>query len=270
MFSSFSDFAEGFLLLFDFGEAEAEVGRPGGGIGIDQAVVGPEVIAECTLSTGPFRYKPGLPAKQRQQLATLAKFYSPDMLLNVLLPLIEPKCEPVITAQLDTSLSLRALDYLVTNYAKKYRPVYKVVPKGKTYEMSFNLYNEYHSWLNNYGRRTFDTFRRRQRVYFRVDVSSDYYFATTAGQLYFVYFAYLYSVLDYARAHIRDIETDMATATKEHLKAKAQAQLRDGVKRRRQLSQTPNVPCFVYDMRLQQVCDPDQAPTSSVIPSATS
>lgn len=97
-------------------------------------------------------------------------------------------------------VSLRLLDYLVTNYAKKKNIVYPVGPK------SFNVFVEYKSQLKAYSKRWFDPFCRRERIHFEDIVS-------TVGQLNFMRWAMTHGVIDYAMGHIEDIEADMNQTT---------------------------------------------------------
>ena len=97
-------------------------------------------------------------------------------------------------------LSLRVLDWLVTNYAKKHNIVYMVRVGDR--DVAMNLFLEYKSQLKAYSKRFFDPFCRRGRVCHR-DVQ------TTCGQLNFFRWAIQYGVLGYAREHHDDIEQDM-------------------------------------------------------------
>jgi hypothetical protein len=99
-----------------------------------------------------------------------------------------------------SSVSLRLLDYLVTNYAKKKNIVYPVGPK------SFNVFVEYKSQLKAYSKRWFDPFCRRERINFEDIVS-------TVGQLNFMRWAMTHGVIDYATQHVEDIEADMNQTT---------------------------------------------------------
>ncbi len=99
-----------------------------------------------------------------------------------------------------TRISLRVLDWLVTNYAKKRNIVYQTSVKGR--EVTFNMFLEYKSQLKAYSKRHFDPFSRRERVCFR-GVN------TTCGQLNFFKWAMQYGVLDYAQRHHDEIEQDM-------------------------------------------------------------
>lgn len=99
-----------------------------------------------------------------------------------------------------THMSLRVLDWLVTNYAKKRNIVY--VTKVGDRDVTFNMFLEYKSQLKAYSKRYFDPFCRRGRVNHRG-------VETTCGQLNFFRWAFQYGVLKYARQHHDAIEADM-------------------------------------------------------------
>jgi hypothetical protein len=104
------------------------------------------------------------------------------------------------------NMSLRVLDFLVTNYAKKRNVVY-LVRVGKAGHEAFNIYPQYESQLKAYNKIFFDPFARKHKVLFRgLD--------STCGQLNFFKWAITNGVLDYAREHKAAIEADMLQSTK--------------------------------------------------------
>lgn len=99
-----------------------------------------------------------------------------------------------------TRMSLRVLDWLVTNYSKKKNIVYPIKLGGE--DTAFNLFMMYKSQLKAYSKRFFDPFCRRGRV-------SHNGLETTCGQLNFFRWAIQYKVLEYARDNHDEIEQDM-------------------------------------------------------------
>lgn len=97
-------------------------------------------------------------------------------------------------------VSLRVLDWLVTNYSKKNNIVYTATVDGCT--VAFNMFLEYKCQLKAYSKRHFDMFCRRERIEFRG-------LRTTVGQLNFFKWAIASGVLAYARQHHDAIEGDM-------------------------------------------------------------
>lgn len=188
---------------------------------------------------GIFSWEGILDTKQWNRLQYIAAYYTEDTLGKMLIPIIsrddahpQPRSQPVddhdVSADTPVSqsvpdpdpapspnisqnkLSLRALDWLVTNYSKKMPIVYKATPP-KLPPVLVNVHNEYKNWLHTHKRRNFDMFRRRKRIFFTFKGEEH---RTTVGQLNFFYWASRYGVLAYARTHIDDIESDHAMSTK--------------------------------------------------------
>jgi len=109
--------------------------------------------------------------------------------------------------------SLRMLDWLVTNYAK--RRALRVAAHGGR---AVHVHEAYRAALAQYRRRDFDPFRRTVRRYGGGDPIEMHVTAalaggdalqTTLGQLNFLEWAHRTGVLSYARQHAEDIERDM-------------------------------------------------------------
>lgn len=99
----------------------------------------------------------------------------------------------------DSKLSLRLIDWFVTNYAKKYNISYMT----KTNKHVI-VYLAYKSHLKAYSKKMFDPFCRWKRIKFH-DCE------TTVGQLNFFEWAIQDEVLDYIEKHHADIQADMET-----------------------------------------------------------
>ena len=131
-----------------------------------------------------------------------------------------------------TKLSLRIIDWFVTNYTKKnniiiYNKKKKLVtgtnksPKNTTktkkskYEYvdeQFNIYLNYKGQLKAYSKKNFDPFCRRERINFTY--ASDKSILTTVGQLNFFKWAIENNVLEYIKDQLDVIEKDMNTNIK--------------------------------------------------------
>ena len=186
---------------------------------------------------GQFQYNPlQLDAKQVCLLRSLSAFFTSEKIETLLIPIITQSDQ----------LSLRVLDWLVTNYAKKHSVVYSYTHESGTKAL-LNVYSDYKCWLRNYRRKDFDPFRRRYRILFTSKAGTEY--ETTVGQLNFIYWAHTYGVLAYARAHLETIENDM-NASLSKVKQQKEQDRRAGHKRKRhELSQLPATRCFVYKNR---------------------
>jgi len=130
-------------------------------------------------------------------LESLRRFYAVPAHLRVLTDVLRNK----------TTISLRTLDWLCTNYAKKKNIVY-VLPSGKT----VNVHLEYKSCLKAFSKKSFDPFQRRDRI--TVTDADGHQMTSTAGQLNFFRFAINTGVIQYALDHATEIEADMLHAIK--------------------------------------------------------
>ena len=139
----------------------------------------------------------------------LLSFYKDTKNLDILLPIILQK----------TRLSLRSLDWFVTNYCKKYNISYL---NGETMYFPFKSYK---SQLKAYSKKFCDPFCRRDRIVFDYGsntihnynnevIKLNEYIITTIGQLNFFRFAIQNGIIDYAINNITDIENDMNNTLK--------------------------------------------------------
>ena len=117
-----------------------------------------------------------------------------------------------------TGVSLRSIDWFITNYSKKkniYYQVYKDVngiptmdEKGHTFDSNINVHQSYKAQLKSYSKKTFDPFCRRDRILF---VVGDMELETTIGQLNFFRWALKNCIISYIKTNKDTIETDMNT-----------------------------------------------------------
>jgi hypothetical protein len=144
----------------------------------------------------------------------LIDFYKTKENLDVLLPIILQQ----------TRLSLRSLDWFVTNYCKKNNINY--ILKNGNEELSYFPFKSYKSQLKAYSKKFCDPFCRRERVIFdyqnniildfkqNVKLSHKEYVITTIGQLNFFKFAIQNDIIKYAIENITEIENDMNNTLK--------------------------------------------------------
>ena len=146
-------------------------------------------------------------SKQALLIIPITKFFSNRHMLN-----------KIITILKGESISLRLIDWFVTNYCKKFNILYnkydfKEEQKDKTKEelQSFDnfiiVHNNYKGQLKNYSKRNFDPFCRRNRIRFYYEDNK--YFITTVGQLNFFKWALENHIIDYISKHIKEIDIDM-------------------------------------------------------------
>jgi hypothetical protein len=153
----------------------------------------------------------------------LLDFYKDQSNLKILLPIILQQ----------TRLSLRSLDWFVTNYSKKYNTNYILLRNGEN--ISYFPFKSYKSQLKAYSKKFCDPFCRRERVIFDyqlmdiIDFKSDIkmphkdYIITTIGQLNFFRFAIQDNIINYAINYIEDIENDMNSTLKNRESEKTQS-----------------------------------------------
>ena len=145
----------------------------------------------------------------------LLEFYSIKSNLDIFLPIILQQ----------TRLSLRSLDWFVTNYSKKHNTNYLLEKNDQV--ISFFPFKSYKSQLKAYSKKYCDPFCRRERVIFdyqlntivnfkqSIKMNHKNYIITTIGQLNFFKFAITSNIIDYAIEHINDIEHDMNSTLKQ-------------------------------------------------------
>jgi hypothetical protein len=126
----------------------------------------------------------------------------------------------------NTKLSLRIIDWFVTNYSKKNFIVIhnkkkqierfnsgKISPRTKKkledkYE-EFNVHLNYKSQLKSFQKKQFDPFCRRERINYYYQPNTNKFIVTTVGQLNFFKWAIENNILKYIRDNINIIEKDM-------------------------------------------------------------
>lgn len=150
--------------------------------------------------------------KQSLLMIPLTKFFCQKRNIDILLNILEGK----------SKLSLRLIDWFVTNYSKKFNVVYNKnnydssKQKLKSEDYSFNdffiVFNDYKSQLKEVSKKHFDPFCRRQRIHFYY--TKEKFILTTVGQLNFFKWAIENNILKYIEENIKDIEYDMNSNTK--------------------------------------------------------
>lgn len=115
------------------------------------------------------------------------------------------KILPIISG--NSLLSIRVLDWFVTNYAKKYNVIYKL-DNGEY----FNVYIDYKSQLKGYKKKMFDPFCRKKRIPFYYEDNKC--IITTIGQLNFFRWAIENDILTFVIDNLNKINDDMIMHSK--------------------------------------------------------
>jgi len=137
-----------------------------------------------------------------------------------------------------SKMSLRIIDWFITNYTKKFNIIYyipkkkrsvkrRMSPKNNYFESSpleqasslerFIVYLRYRSQLKSYNKANFDPFCRNDRITGWGEKGD---IVTTIGQLNFFRWAIENRVLEYINNNLEDIEKDMNMNIKKNLKKK--------------------------------------------------
>ena len=138
-------------------------------------------------------------------LVALSRFYSVKSNMTGVLPYISGETPNV---------SLRLIDWFVTNYSKKHNVVLAHEHANHTV-VHFNVYLNYRSQLKAYSKQQFDPFRRRDRILFHYSAGCAAV-ETTVGQLNFFRWMLQNKLLDYIDRNAAEIEADMVGSQRLH------------------------------------------------------
>lgn len=144
------------------------------------------IVLEST-SMGSDTRKRKIPCRRELLVLSLQRFYSSRPDLHSLVPILKGEGD----------LSLRLIDWFVTNYAKKHHVSYVLN------NQEFIVYLNYKSQLKAFSKKLFDPFCRRERILFQCGDLEP--FETTVGQLNFFRWAFEKDVLGYVRNNLADI-----------------------------------------------------------------
>ena len=167
-------------------------------------------------------------SKQALLIIPITKYFSNKKTLKKLITILKGE-----------SISLRLIDWFVTNYCKKFNVLYNLndfkdkdqviienpeqtptqtstqtpselttqQKKDQSFDNFIIVHNNYKGQLKAYSKKNFDPFCRRNRIRFYYDENK--YFITTVGQLNFFKWALENYIINYIKGHIKDIENDM-------------------------------------------------------------
>jgi hypothetical protein len=128
--------------------------------------------------------------KQHLLLTKLQEYYDLNNNINNIIPILDGS----------SNISLRIIDWFVTNYSKKNNISYLVN------KYQFTVYLSYKSQLKAFSKKQFDPFCRRERINFKYKKIQ---INTTVGQLNFFKWALENNILNYIKEHLKEIELDM-------------------------------------------------------------
>ena len=128
-----------------------------------------------------------IPCRRELLIVSLQRFYNSQTDLE----------KQIAILQGNGDISLRLIDWFVTNYAKKHHISYMLE------NQEFIVYLNYKSQLKAFSKKLFDPFCRRERIQFQC--GNQPAFITTVGQLNFFRWAFEKQILEYIRAHHDEI-----------------------------------------------------------------
>ena len=158
-------------------------------------------------------------SKQDIIMQSLQQFFKVPQNLGKMLPILNKTA----------NISLRVLDWFVTNYAKNHNVEYIIKKSSRTNasfrkkkDKDFNVYLDYKQQLKAYSKQQFDPFCRKWRkqkgnkkyhgILFYY--AKDKHIETTVGQLNFFRWIISNKVLDYVITHLTAIMEEMLISTK--------------------------------------------------------
>lgn len=131
----------------------------------------------------------------------IIKFYNQKNNINKLLSILNK----------ETRISLRLIDWFITNYCKKYNIT--ILKKQKNNNIiHFNIYLSYKAQLKAYSKKYFDPFKRRERIKF--NYRENEHIETTIGQLNLFKWLFQNEIINYIEDNIDAIENDMTETQK--------------------------------------------------------
>lgn len=146
-------------------------------------------------------YSEKLLSKEDVILDSLKEFYKKEENINKIIPIITGK----------NQISLRVLDWFVTNYAKKFDIKYVINKNSEL--VNLNVWQDYKNKLKSYNKRFFDPFCRKNKKNLKNKIAFNYkndkYIITTIGQLNFFRWTLRNGILDYVRDNLDVINLDM-------------------------------------------------------------
>lgn len=158
-----------------------------------------------------------LTQKKSILLSPISTFFSNTENLAKMLPVLHGKAR----------ISLRLLDWFVTNYSKKFNVVYTLNGTGTS--DNFVVYSSYKSQLKAFSKVSFDPFCRRERIDFYYTLNNiERKIVTTIAQLNFFKWAIENKVIDYVIQYLDEIEYDMKESTET-----AKMQIKSGTRKKR-------------------------------------
>lgn len=150
----------------------------------------------------------------------LLNFYEKDNNLKKMLRVING----------ETNISLRIVDWFVTNYAKEYWTTYDIKDLDGNIR-HFKVFKEYKQMLNSYSKMRFDPFCRWNREYIPYGKCQ---IQTTIGQMNFFKWAIQNNIIEFIEENFDDIKSDMNTRNSTSKRKQSQTDNTNKTRKKRQ------------------------------------
>jgi hypothetical protein len=157
-------------------------------------------MSQPSLDSDPQTRRRKIHCKQELIIASLQRFYNTHEDIEEILQILQGT----------SVISLRLIDWFVTNYAKTHSTSYILN------NQQFLVYVNYKSQLKAYSKKLFDPFCRRERILFQILDRPP--FLTTVGKLNFFRWAIEKGILNYIRLNLETIEKEMNAFMRETAK----------------------------------------------------
>jgi hypothetical protein len=147
--------------------------------------------------------------QQEWLLSNLLEFYKNREYLEIVKKIINRE----FVIQKSKKLSIRIVNWFVTNYAKQHFTVYEIPEKidtscdSKIPTKRFFVWTSYKSTEDSFSKIFFDPYSRQERILIPYDNQNK--IETTIGQLHFFKWAIINKVIDYIIEHYDEINQDM-------------------------------------------------------------
>lgn len=142
------------------------------------------------------RYSNDVDTKLSLLMKSLTEFYRNPMYIKQMKSIVDQ----------NSVISLRILDWFITNYSKKYRTIIQ------NKERTVDVYQNYKLQLKSFSKKQFDPFCRKNKIIFYYTEND--YIETSCGQLCFFRWCFENDILNFVKNNLNSIEQDMKNSLK--------------------------------------------------------
>lgn len=155
-----------------------------------------EVEVDSTLDASADTHTTDFDTKMSLLMKSLTEFYRQSEYIEKMKNIVDQ----------NSVISLRILDWFITNYSKKYRTTIQ------NRDTLIDVYQNYKLQLKSFSKKAFDPFCRKNKIIFYY--TEDDFIETSCGQLCFFRWCFENGILDYVKDNLSIIEQDMKNSLK--------------------------------------------------------